>query len=152
VVNGELALPVTTVREPFVDADDLADVAVAALTNERHIRQLYELTGPRLLTFSEALEEIARATGRHIRYVSVSPEQYASSLAEQGVPAEFVSLIQYLFTEVLDGRNAHLTDGVRRALGRPPRDFAEYARQTAATGVWGDGHQRHAPADSGVAV
>src|SRR5262249_50147139 len=53
VLNGELALPVTTVREPFVDADDLADVAAAALTDDRHVGQLYELTGPRLLTFLE---------------------------------------------------------------------------------------------------
>jgi len=137
VLNGELALPVTTVREPFVDADDLADVAVAALTDGRHIGQIYELTGPRLLTFSEAIEEIARATGRPIRFVSLSHEQFASSLAEQNVAAEFVSLIQYLFTEVLDGRNAHLTDGVQRAIGRQPLDFTEYAMNAAATGAWG---------------
>jgi uncharacterized protein YbjT (DUF2867 family) len=150
VLNGELALPVTTVGEPFVDADDLADVAVAALTDDRHIGQLYELTGPRLLSFPDAVEEIARATGRQIRYVSLSPEQYALSLAEQNVPAEFVSLVQYLFAEVLDGRNAHVADGVLRALGRPPRDFTEYARKTAAAGVWGGSVQRHAHADSGV--
>ena len=58
-------------------------------------------------------------------------------LAEQDVPAEFVWLLTYLFSEVLDGRNAYLTDGVQRALGREPRDFADYARDTAATGVWG---------------
>src|SRR5262245_38649037 len=152
VLNGELALPVTTVREPFVDADDLADVAVAALTDERHIGQLYELTGPRLMTFPEAIEEIGRAAGRQIRYVSVSPEQYASSLAKQGIPAEFVSLVQYLFAEVLDGRNAHLTDGVQRALGRPPRDFSEYANKTAATGIWNGTDQPHAPADARVSL
>ena len=68
--------------------------------------------------------------------MQVSPEQYASALAEQGVPAEFVWLVNYLFTTVLDGRNAHLADGVRRALGRAPRDFADYAWETAAAGVW----------------
>jgi hypothetical protein len=47
-----------------------------------------------------------------------------------------VTLLTYLFTEVLDGRNAHLTDGVRRALGREPKDFSDYVRDTAATGVW----------------
>jgi hypothetical protein len=45
-------------------------------------------------------------------------------------------MLKYLFTEVLDGRNAHLADGVQRALGREPRDFREYARDAAATGVW----------------
>ena len=146
VVNGEVALPVATVQEPFVDADDIAEIAVAALTDDRHVGQLYELTGPRLLTFPEAIDEIARAAGREVRYKQVSPEQYASLLAEQNVPAEFVSLLNYLFTEVLDGRNAHLTDGVQRALGRPPRDFSEYAREAAATGIWGGVPQRHAHA------
>jgi uncharacterized protein YbjT (DUF2867 family) len=136
VLSGEVALPAGDMPEPFVDAEDIADVAVAALTEDGHGGQLYELTGPRLLTFEEAVGEIAEATGRKIRYVPVSVEQYASMLAEHDVPAEYVWLLTYLFTEVLDGRNAHLTDGVRRALGREPRDFADYARETAATGVW----------------
>lgn len=136
VLSGDVVLPAGEVREPFVDADDIADVAVAALTEEGHIGRLYELTGPRLLTFAEAVDEIARAAGREIQYVQVSPEEYASSLTEQGVPSEFAWLIDYLFTTVLDGRNACLTDGVRQALGREPKDFSDYARETAATGVW----------------
>jgi len=137
VRSGEVILPVGDVPEPFVDADDIADVAVAALTEDGHSGQLYELTGPRLLTFAQAIEEVAKATGRDIRVVPASMEEYKSALAEADLPAEFVWLITYLFTEVLDGRNAHLTDGVQRALGRAPRDFTDYARDTAATGVWG---------------
>jgi uncharacterized protein YbjT (DUF2867 family) len=91
------------------------------------------------LTFPEAIGEIARATGRKIRYLPVSVEEYASMLSEQGVPAEFVWLVTYLFSEVLDGRNAYLTDGVQRALGREPKDFAIYAREVAATGIWEGG-------------
>jgi uncharacterized protein YbjT (DUF2867 family) len=136
VQSGELALPAGSVREPFVDADDVADVAVAALTDDAHAGQVYELTGPRLLTFAEAVQEIGRAAGRDIRYVQVPMEQYKGALAEHQVPADFVWLIDYLFSEVLDGRNARLADGVQRALGRPPRDFADFARATAATGVW----------------
>lgn len=136
VVSGEVVLPAGNVGEPFVDADDIADVAVAALTEDRHVGQLYELTGPRLLTFEEAFGEIAKATGQEIRYVQVSPEEYASALAEADLPAEFVWLVNYLFTTVLDGRNAHLTDGVQRALGREPRDFTDYARDAANAGVW----------------
>jgi hypothetical protein len=52
------------------------------------------------------------------------------------VPPEFVEFLTYLFAEVVDGRNAGTTDGVRRALGREPRDFADYAREAAASGVW----------------
>ena len=136
VRSGEVALPAGEVREPFIDADDIAEVAVVALTEDGHAGQLYELSGPRLLTFSEAVEEIARAVGRQIRYLQLTSEQYGSLLAKHEVPAEFASLLMYLFTEVLDGRNAHLTDGVQRALGRAPRDFADYARTVAAEGVW----------------
>jgi uncharacterized protein YbjT (DUF2867 family) len=137
VRSGEVALPAGSVREPFVDADDIADVAAAALTEEGHAGQLYELTGPRLMTFAEAVAEIAKAAGREIRYVQVSMEEYKAVMAEQQVPADFVWLIDYLFTQVLDGRNAHVTDGVQRALGRRPRDFSEYARDAAAAGMWG---------------
>ncbi len=136
ILGGEVVLPAGDMPEPFIDADDIADVAVAALTEEGHAGELYELTGPRLLTFAEAVGEIAQAAGREIRYAPVSVEQYASVLAEHDVPAEFVGLLTYLFSEVLDGRNAHLTDGVQRALGREPRDFRDYARDDAATGVW----------------
>ena len=138
ILNGELALPAGDVSEPFVDADDIADVAVAALTDDRHIGEVYTLTGPRLLTFAEAVEEIARATGREIGYVGTSIDEFAAAAAAQGVPPEFVELLTYLFSEVLDGRNAHLADGVQRALGREPRDFRDYARDAAATGVWSE--------------
>jgi len=136
ILAGEVALPAPNVGEPFVDADDIADAAVAALTDGKHAGQLYELTGPRLLTFAEAIAEIARASGREIRYVQVSMDDYVVALEQAQLPPEFVGLIKYLFTEVLDGRNAHLTDGVQRALGRAPRDFAEYARHAAASGAW----------------
>ena len=136
MVSGEVALPAGDTPEPFIDVGDLADVAVAALTDDRHIGQLYELTGPRLLTFAEAVAEIAKATGREVRYVPVSVQEYAAAAAGQGVPSEVIDLLTYLFGEVLDGRNAHLADGVQRALGREPRDFADYARDAAASGVW----------------
>lgn len=133
---GEVVLPVDGVPEPFVDAEDIADVAVAALTEPGHAGRLYELTGPRLLTFADAVAEIAAAAGRPVRFVPVGAEEYAGALRAQGVPEAEVALITYLFTEVLDGRNARLADGVRQALGRTPRDFAVYAHTTAASGAW----------------
>ncbi|MFB7619641.1 NmrA family transcriptional regulator [Kitasatospora sp. NPDC056181] len=132
VLAGELVLPTGDAAEPFVDADDIADVAVAALTGSGHDGQVYELTGPRLLTFADAAAELSAATGREIRFTAVSVEEYRTVLSAAGLPGDFVDL----FTLILDGRNAHLTDGVRRALGRDPRDFAEFARAAAATGVW----------------
>jgi uncharacterized protein YbjT (DUF2867 family) len=136
VQAGEVTLPAGDTPEPFVDANDIADVAVAALTDDRHAGEVYELTGSRLLTFAEAVVEISRAVGREIRYVPISIEDFAAASAEQGVPGEVVEMLTLLFDEVLDGRNAHLADGVQRALGRGPRDFGDYARDAAATGIW----------------
>ena len=136
VLAGEIALPAGEVGEPFVDVDDIADVAVAALTEDGHAGQVYELTGPRLLTFAEAVDEIARATGRKIRYVQIPHEAFATGIAEAGLPEDIAWLLNYLFATVLDGRNASLGDGVQKALGREPRDFADFCRAAAASGVW----------------
>ncbi len=136
VLSREVTLPAGDMVEPFVDADDIADVAVAALTEDGHVGELYELTGPRLLTFAEAIEEIAKATGRQIRYAPVSVDEFATAMAAQNVPREAIEIFSFLFSEILDGRNAHLTNGVQRALGREPRDFRDFVRDAAAAGVW----------------
>lgn len=136
IVASDVVLPESTASEPFIDTDDIAEIAVAALTDPRHIGQLYEVTGPRLLTFRDAVAEIAHARGQPIAYRELPVAEYAALMEAQGVPADYVGLVSYLFTTVLDGRNAHLTDGVKRALGRSPRDFTTYARATAAAGVW----------------
>ncbi|WP_100343443.1 NAD(P)H-binding protein [Compostimonas suwonensis] len=136
LLTGTLALPVGEVGEPFIDADDIAEVAVAALTEAGHAGELYEATGPRLLSFAEAVAAIAAVSGRELRFESVDLAAYRVELEREQVPAEVVELLGYLFSEVLDGRNESLGDGVQRALGRPPRDFAEFARAAAASGAW----------------
>jgi uncharacterized protein YbjT (DUF2867 family) len=132
VLSGEIALPAGDAVEPFVDAEDVAAVAAAALTGDAHAGQIYELSGPRLLTFDDVAAEISKAANREVRYVPITADECKKALAEQGRPTEFADL----FEHVLDGRNANLTDGVRRALGRAPRDFSDFARVAASTGVW----------------
>jgi uncharacterized protein YbjT (DUF2867 family) len=139
---GELALSVTLAAEPFVDVEDIADIAFAALTTSAHSRKLYELTGPRALTFSEAVGQIAQASGRTIAFIPVSINDYRAELVRQQVPKEYIDLVMYLFSTVLDGRNTPVTDGVQRALGRPARTFSDYVQRTAATGVWAADHAR----------
>ncbi len=136
VLAGEIALPAGEVGEPFVDVDDIADVAVAALTEDGHAGQAYELTGPRLLTFAEAVDEISQVTGRAIQYIQIPHESFAAGIAEAGLPEDIAWLLNYLFATVLDGRNASLGDGVQKALGREPRDFADFCRPAATSGVW----------------
>ncbi|WP_410873494.1 NmrA family NAD(P)-binding protein [Nocardia sp. A7] len=136
VLAGAVALPNGDVPEPFVHVDDIAEVAAAALTDARHAGQLYELTGPRALTFADAVGEIAAATGREIAFIPVSRPEFVAALSEYQVPDDVISLLDYLFGTILDGRNSAPADGVHRALGREPRDFTEYAKETAASGAW----------------
>ncbi|MEL6870259.1 MAG: NAD(P)H-binding protein [Pseudomonadota bacterium] len=136
VLNGAITLPASDQVEPFVDADDIADVVVAALTEDGHDGQIYEVTGPRLMTIADVASDLSRVTGREIVYVDVPHDGFVSEVAKSGAPKDVVWMLDYLFSTVLDGRNAHLTDGVQRALGRAPKDFADYAREVAATGIW----------------
>jgi len=136
VLAGELALPAGEVPEPFIDIDDIADIAVAALTTNDHVGVVYDVTGPRLLTFADAIAEMATATGRDIRYVTISREAFQAGLTEAGAPAAHIELLDYLFAVTRDGRNANVTDDVQRALGRPARDFRDYVRTVSASGAW----------------
>lgn len=136
IAAGHLALPVQPIPEPFIDADDIADVAVAALTQPGHSGKLYELTGPRALTYAEAVAEIAKATGRDIAFSSISPEEFRRIAAKSQMPDEITSLMLYLFSTVADGRNRETCNGVREALGRPARGFSEFVREQARLGAW----------------
>ncbi|CUS45810.1 MAG: NmrA family NAD(P)-binding protein [Pseudomonadota bacterium] len=135
ILAGKVALPAGAVREPFIDADDIAEVAAAALTDARHVNRLYEVTGPCALTFAEAVAEIAAATDRPISYTRISPEAFADGLRPY-VEADIVALLHDLFTVVLDGRNEQVMHGVEEALGRPARSFSDYVRRTADSGAW----------------
>lgn len=136
ILDGTIALPLKDVKEPFVDVNDIADIAVASLTEESHDGNLYEVTGPRLLSFRDAINEIAAVTGRNIRYLDVTIDEYVAQMEKAETPAEYIWLIKYLFTEVLDGRNQYLAQGVKQALKRNPKDFSEYVKETAESGVW----------------
>ncbi|TYB86057.1 NAD(P)H-binding protein [Oceaniovalibus sp. ACAM 378] len=139
VAAGEVVFANGDVPEPFIDADDIADVAVSALLDDGHIGQIYEVTGPRLLTFREAVAEIAVSLARPVLYVDMSPDDYLSALRKAQLPDEIISLMSILVKEVLDGRNAYVTDGVQRAMGRPPRDFTDFARHSIASNAWDNG-------------
>ncbi|MGJ7603922.1 NAD(P)H-binding protein [Variovorax sp. LT1R20] len=137
IVAGAITLPEGLAPEPFIDADDIADIAADALVDSRHSRKLYELTGSQAFTFPEAIAEIGRATNRQIGCNIISMDDYAKVLSEAGLPQDLSWLVIYLFTTVLDGRNTPIAHGVEQALGRPPRTFADYVARTAPTGVWG---------------
>ena len=136
ILYGIVALPRAEALEPFTDADDIADVVTAALLDESHNGKTYELTGPRLLTFKDAVNEIANASSRNISFQSLSLEEYAQMLKEYQVPEDHIWLVNYLFEQVLDGRNSNVTSDIEKVMGRKAKDFSAYAEETAKTGIW----------------
>ena len=135
ILAGVLPMPGGDIAEPIIDIDDIADVAVAALTEPGHRGALYEVTGPRLMTFADMADALASAMGRPIRHIPISFEHFHAEVEKAG--GDFVAdVFTAIARETLDGRNAHVTDGVQRALGRPPRDFADFAIAAARTGTW----------------
>ena len=136
ILNGELMLPAGDTVEPFIDIDDIADVAVAALTRPELRNRLFEVSGPRSMTFSQCAEEISAAVGYPVKFTSISIDEFLQALREQGLPEEVLWLMNELFTVVFDGRNSKPASGVEEALGRPATDFGEYLRKVMVTGAW----------------
>ena len=136
ILNGELIMPEGTAMEPFIDIDDIADVVVATLLEPGLHNRLFEVTGPRLMSFADCAAEISLTSGNEVNLVEVPMHDYVRGLQQQGLPQELISLLQQLFQDLFDGRNAYLANGVEEALGRPATDFLEYARKTTRTHVW----------------
>lgn len=135
ILSGHIALPAAMRLEPFVDAEDIAEVAAQALIDDRHNNVLYELTGPRLLTFADAAAEIGGASGLDVAYLPITPAEFHAGLSAE-IGRDVADLLTALCEEVFDGRNESLADGVQKALGRPPRDFTDFCRQAAQNGAW----------------
>ena len=133
---GHLAFSAGAVREPFLDLEDVADVAVGMLVGDVPVNRVYELTGPALMTFAEATAAIATATGRAITYAEISAAELVADLTAIGLPAADAEELGGVFAHILDGHNEHLASGVQDALGRAPRAFSEYAERAVASGAW----------------
>ena len=137
ILSGQVALPKPEAKVPYVDTDDIADVAVASLLSNDHNGKIYELTGPKTLTFKEVITEISNATNRDIKYTPISLEEYIKMLEQYNVPKDYIWLINYLFSNVLDAKgNDNVSNDIEKVLGRKPKDFSQYVYETAEAGVW----------------
>ena len=137
ILSGHIALPMPDAKIPFVDTSDIAEVVVEALIEDSHNGKTYEITGPRTMTFEEAISEIAHATERHLKFQAITQEEYNAMMKAAGIPSDYIWLFDYLFREVLGNPNNQVvTNDVEKVLGRKATDFSTYARVTAKTGVW----------------
>ena len=137
ILAGLVVLPMPEARIPFVDADDIAAVVAKVLLDDSYNGKTFEITGPRKLNFEEAIQEIAEATGRKIKFQAVSLEAYSEAMKSAGLSDDYIWLFDYLFREVLGNPvNQVVAHDVEKVLGRPATDFKEFTRQVAKTGVW----------------
>ncbi|MEO0341248.1 MAG: NAD(P)H-binding protein [Bacteroidota bacterium] len=137
ILEGVVALPQAEAKIPFVDTNDIAEVAVKVLLEEEHNGQIYHLTGPDAITFKEAVDIIAEASHRSITFIPISVQEYGEGMRQAQLPEDFIWLIEYLFTEVLGNPdNSEITNDVERVLGRKPISFGDYAKQVAERGIW----------------
>ncbi|RYF98645.1 MAG: NmrA family transcriptional regulator, partial [Chitinophagaceae bacterium] len=128
VLAGAVEMPSGNIPEPFIDADDIADAAVAAFTNPKHSNKLYEITGPELLTFKQAFEIISVETGNPISFNELSIDEYRELLKQYNTPDDFIEMIIYLYAEVMDGRNSSVTYDLEKLIDRKPKDFREFVK------------------------
>lgn len=134
--RGVLRLPAGDLRDPFIDAGDIAEVAAATLTSDAFEGQAIELSGPRVLSFRDTAAIITAARGVPVTYEEVDADAYRRELVADGHREEDAEVILGVLDLLRDGRSAHLASGVEDVLGRPPRDFAAYVADVAATGAW----------------
>lgn len=137
IISGEVALPMADVLIPFVDANDIAEVAAKVLLDDAYNGEIIEVTGPELITFKDIISIISKVSDRQLNFYEIKLEQYIDGMKQVQMPSDVVWLIEYLFSHVLTNpKNQLVVNDIERVLGRKAKPFAEYAQETAKTGVW----------------
>ncbi len=132
IARSALSLPMEDARIASIDIGDIAEVAAAVLTNSGHEGKIYPLTGPEALTMAEVAAKLSSVTGKHIRYVNVTPEDARKAQLAAGVPPYIADALAELFAERRKGKEANVSPAVQMILGRPPVSFDEFAKRNAA--------------------
>ncbi|MFF9011864.1 NAD(P)H-binding protein [Streptomyces sp. NPDC014870] len=136
VLGGELRLPAGDGAVSFVDAEDIAGVAVASLAQDKHVGQTYELSGPSALTIGQVADLISSATGRRVRYTPLAPQDFVAELVAEGWSLADAEDYADAVGPIRRNMDSRLSHGVQTALGRSPRSFALFVKEAAAAGAW----------------
>nr|WP_321237485.1 NmrA family NAD(P)-binding protein [uncultured Psychroserpens sp.] len=137
ILSGEVALPMSDTLIPFVDVNDIAEVAATVLLDDTYNGEIIEVTGPELITFKDIVNIISRTSKRNLNFYDITLEQYIDGMKQMQTPNDVVWLIEYLFSHVLTNpKNQLVVNDIERVLGRKAKPFMEYAQETARTGIW----------------
>ena len=115
---------------PLLDPRDLAEVARAALLDPRHEGCIHTLTGSEIITVREQVRVLAEQSGRPIRFEEVT-EQQAPALLGPTLPPGFLEVyipVQKRYLETIPV----VLPTIETILGRPARNFPDWARENAA--------------------
>ncbi|WP_298340827.1 NmrA family NAD(P)-binding protein [uncultured Algibacter sp.] len=137
ILSGEVALPMSDVLIPFVDANDIAEVAATVLIDDSYNGEIIEVTGPELITFKQIVNIISKTSDRNLNFYDITLDQYVDGMKQMQIPNDVVWLIEYLFSHVLTNpKNQLVVHDIERVLGRKAKPFVEYAQDTVKTGIW----------------
>lgn len=132
-VHGEVRAPVADGAEPFIDIEDLAEVAAAVLIDPAYAGDTIEISGPSAVSFHEAVSILGRHAGREYAFVDEHPTLHEHGLREANTPEGYIAWRMAMLGGIRRGEDAYLSDGVQRILGRPATSFSEWAGREAAS-------------------
>jgi (4-alkanoyl-5-oxo-2,5-dihydrofuran-3-yl)methyl phosphate reductase len=119
-------------RIPFIHPDDIAAVAVAAITTPDYLGKSLPITGPEALTYAEMTAQIGAAIGRPLTFQAITEEDARRQQVAWAAPPAMVEARLSIFRAIREGRLAAVTDTVDRLLGRRPITFDRWAEEHAA--------------------
>jgi uncharacterized protein YbjT (DUF2867 family) len=116
----------------FVDVEDIALVAATVLIEAGHEGKFYTITGPDLLSYAEAAQQLSEVIGKPIHYPAPSPEVYKQVLTEAGAPEFIASYMIPVYSLIADGKVNIVSDDIERITGKKPTQLKEVLKRDFA--------------------
>ena len=115
-------------RVAFIDAEDIANVAVEALTRRVSFNCDLILTGPEAISYDTVAETISQNIGRSVTHVILSEAELAERYMKLGMDEEYARTLSAMDTAIASGSEDRMTDEVVNAIGREPHTFNYFVK------------------------
>jgi uncharacterized protein YbjT (DUF2867 family) len=129
--EGRLYAPAGAARIAMIDPRDVGAAAAAVLSTAGHDGRTYVLTGPEAITYAEIAAALSAATGRAVEFTDVPDQDARQGLIRAGLPDVVAEQVVRVFAMARRGVAEQVTSTIASLTGRPPRDFASFARDHA---------------------
>jgi uncharacterized protein YbjT (DUF2867 family) len=129
--ESRLYAPAGDARIAMIDPRDVGAAAAAALTTAGIGGRTYVLTGPEAITYAQVAAELSAATGREVEFIDIADDDARQAMVQAGTPDVIAAQVVNVFKMLRRGIAEQVTTTVQSLTGRPPRDFASFARDHA---------------------